>query len=121
MLTGQALLSFVKDNPDMDQCELARATGYVRSTTSGNERLLTKQMCEELLSAKGLDIKPNKKPGKVAQFSTTVHRSGVILIGKSYSRKFGVEPGDSLTIVLEDDCIRLVPAVTDSLATRLDA
>jgi bifunctional DNA-binding transcriptional regulator/antitoxin component of YhaV-PrlF toxin-antitoxin module len=40
---------------------------------------------------------------------TTVHRNGVILVGKTYSEKFGVEPGDELQIVIEDDAIRLVP------------
>lgn len=109
MLTGQELLSFVKANPDMDQNELARETGYVKTTEKGTERLLINKFHEALLAAKGLKLKANKKPGKAARFMTTVHRTGVILVGKTYSEKFGVEPGDELQIVIEDDAIRLVP------------
>jgi len=109
MLTGQELLSFVDSNSQLDQAELAKAAGYYRITDGGKERLLTKQMCEALLEAKGVSIKSGKRPGKIAQFATTVHRNGVILVGKTYSEKFGVEPGDVLDIVIEDDAIRLVP------------
>lgn len=109
MLTGQELLSFVKANPDMDQAQLARGAGYVKVTDKGVERLLTTKLHHALLEAKGVKLKTAKKPGKTAQFMTTVHRTGVILIGKTYSEKFGVEPGDALNIVIEDDSIRLVP------------
>lgn len=116
MLTGQELLAFVKANPDMDQTELARAAGYVRLTAKGDERLLTKQMCEELLLAKGVPLKINKKPGKVAQYATTVHRTGALLVGKTYTKAFGSAPGDEFQIVLEDDCIRLVPGSVSKAA-----
>lgn len=109
MLTGQELLAFVKANGDMDQSELARETGYMRVADSGKERIMAKQFCEALLEAKGVAIKVGRRPGKAAQFETTVHKTGVILIGKTYSQKFGVEPGDVLDIVITEDAIRLVP------------
>jgi len=109
MLTGQELLSFVRANVDMDQAEIARGAGYVRVTEKGTERLLINKLNEALLEAKGLKLKSSKKPGKSAQYLTTVHRTGVILVGKTYSQKFGVEPGDELKIVIEEDSIRLVP------------
>ena len=109
MLTGQELLSFVKANVEMDQAEIARGAGYVRVTEKGTERLLINKLNEALLEAKGLKLKSSKKPGKAAQYLTTVHRTGVILVGKTYSQKFGVEPGDELKIVIEEDSIRLVP------------
>lgn len=112
MLTGQELLSFVKANEDMDQAEIAREAGYVRVTEKGTERLLINKLNEALLEAKGLKLKSGKKPGKSAQYLTTVHRTGVILVGKTYSQKFGVEPGDELKIVIEEDSIRLVPQPT---------
>lgn len=122
MLKGQELLSFVKANVDMDQYEIARAAGYVRVTEKGTERVMINKLNEALLEAKGLKLKSSKKPGKVAQYMTTVHRTGVILVGKTYSQKFGVEPGDELKIVVDDDCIRLVPQLSDSsdAATRVD-
>lgn len=109
MLTGQELLAFVKANGDMDQSELAREAGYTRVADSGKERIMAKQFCEALLEAKGVAIKVGRRPGKAAQFETTVHKNGVILIGKTYSKKFGVEPGDVLDIVVDKDAIRLVP------------
>jgi ABC-type lipoprotein release transport system permease subunit len=109
MLTGQELLSLVKANGDMDQTELAREAGYVKVSDKGNERLLITQFHAALLDAKGVKLKTGKKPGKTAKFTTTVHRNGVILVGKTYSEKFGVEPGDELQIVIEQDSIRLVP------------
>ena len=38
-----------------------------------------------------------------------MHKSGIILLGATYSAKWGLEPGDELEILLEDDGIRLVP------------
>ena len=113
MLTGPELLSFATENAHLDQGELAKATGYYRITESGKERMLTKQMCEALLEAKGMSIKSGKRPGKSAQYATTVHRNGVILVGKTYSEKFGVEPGDVLDIIIEEDEIRLVPKTAE--------
>lgn len=109
MLTGQELLSFVKANDDMDQAELAREACYVKVSDKGNERLLITQFHSALLEAKGVKLKAGKKPGKTAKFMTTVHRNGVILVGRTYSEKFGVEAGDELQIVIEEDSIRLVP------------
>jgi len=109
MLTGQELLAFVEANGDMDQSELARETGYVRVADSGKERVMGKQFCEALLEAKGVDIKVGRRPGKAAQFETTVHKNGVVLIGNTYTQKFGVEPGDVLDILIDEDAIRLVP------------
>jgi hypothetical protein len=109
MLTGQELLSLVKANGDMDQAELAREAGYVKVNAKGNERLLITQFHSALLVAKGVKLKTSKKPGKTAQYTTTVHRNGCVLVGKTYTEQFGVEPGDPLKIVIEEDSIRLVP------------
>jgi len=121
MLTGQELLSFVKANADMDQSEIAREAGYVKTTERGTERLLLTKLHEALLEAKGVKLKTSKKPGKTAQFMTTVHRTGVILVGKTYSEKFGVEPGDELHIVIEDDSIRLVPYTMEAKKVAANA
>lgn len=117
MLTGQELIAFVKANGDMDQSELAREAGYMRVAESGKERIMAKQFCEALLEAKGVAIKVGRRPGKTAQFETTVHKTGVILIGKTYSQKFGVEPGDVLDIVISEDAIRLVPQGSEPACT----
>jgi hypothetical protein len=109
MLVGKELLGLVKDRENMNQTELAREAGYVRQTKTGKEQVLVKQFYNALLRAQGVAIAVGKAPGKVAAYQTTVHRSGVILLGKTYSAKFNLQPGDALDIVIDDDSIRLVP------------
>jgi hypothetical protein len=109
MLVGQALIEHVQANELLNQTELARTAGYVRVTRSGREQVLVKDFYNALLAAKGLAIAVGKAPGKPALFETTVHKSGIILLGKTYSRKFGLNPGDVLEIVMEDDAIQLIP------------
>ena len=109
MLTGAELIQFVKENDTLNQMQLARGAGYVRTTKTGREQVLVKQFYNSLLAAKGMPIPVGKTPGKSAQFATSVHKSGVILLGKTYSEKFGLKPGDELQIELLDECIKLVP------------
>jgi bifunctional DNA-binding transcriptional regulator/antitoxin component of YhaV-PrlF toxin-antitoxin module len=40
----------------------------------------------------------------------------VILLGKTYSAKFNLQPGDELDIVIDDDAIRLVPKPVQAAA-----
>lgn len=110
MLVGNDLIEFVKQNDTMNRKELASAAGYVRTTKSGKEQILTKMFTDALLSAKGTPIQVGKAPGKTVKYITTVHANGVVLIGKAYVEKFGLNPGDELDIVLEEDAIKLVPA-----------
>lgn len=123
MLVGKELLAFVKENEDtMNQAELARGAGYTRVTEDGKTQVLVKTFQDALLRSTGVNIRPGRAPGKTAQFETTVHRSGIILVGKVYVEKFGLKAGNSLAIVLEDDAIKLVPqaatatAVTEKVA-----
>jgi hypothetical protein len=109
MLTGQELIDFVKANEDINKTELAKAAGYVRETESGKEQVLVKVFYDALLTAQGLNIKVGKAPGKTAQFETTVHKNGAVLLGRTYTERFGINPGEVLKIVIEDDAIRLVP------------
>jgi bifunctional DNA-binding transcriptional regulator/antitoxin component of YhaV-PrlF toxin-antitoxin module len=109
MLVGSALIDFVRDNEALNQMELARGAGYVRTTRTGREQVLVKQFYNSLLAAKGMPISVGKTPGKSAQYETTVHKSGVILLGKTYSEKFGLKPGDALQICIEDELIKLIP------------
>ena len=98
----------------MTQRELATEAGYTVETEKGTLQVREKAFTNALLEAKGVSIKSGRSPGKVAKFETTVHSSGVILVGKVYAEKFGLRPGDSLKIDLAEDSIRLIPA--DELA-----
>ena len=116
MLTGSELISFVKANEELNQMELARGAGYVRTTKTGREQVLVKKFYNELLAAKGMPIAVGKTPGKSALYETSVHKSGVILLGKTYSVKFGLQPGDVLQIDIQDECIKLIPLPVAPLA-----
>lgn len=109
MLDGQELIAFVQANESLNQMELAKGAGYVRTTRTGKEQILVKQFYNSLLAAKGMPISVGKTPGKSAQYRTSVHASGVILLGKTYAVDFGLKPGDELEIVMDADCIKLVP------------
>jgi hypothetical protein len=109
MLVGSELIDFVRQHEALNQMDLARGAGYVRVTRTGREQVLVKQFYNSLLAAKGMPISVGKTPGKSAQYETSVHKSGVILLGKTYSEKFGLKPGDALQICIEDDAIKLVP------------
>lgn len=117
MLVGQDLVDFVISHQELSQKEQAREAGYVRVTKAGKEQVLIKDFTSALLQAKGLPVSKNKTMGKPAQFETTVHQTGIILLGKHYSRKFGVEPGDVLTIKVTDDQIVLLPKI-DTVASK---
>jgi ABC-type lipoprotein release transport system permease subunit len=116
MLVGKALIDYVRTNDHLNQTELAEGAGYVKTTSTGRTQVMVKQFYNALLAAQGLSIEVGKAPGKTAQYETTVHKSGIILLGKTYSKKFGIEPGDVLDIILEEDSIRLVPKAVPAAA-----
>lgn len=109
MLTGAELLSYTEKHSDLTQKQLALGAGYTRVTKNGRDQVLVKKFTDALLRAKGIIMRTGEAPGKIARFVTTVHKSGAVLVGKVYSERFGLEPGNQLDIILEDECIRLVP------------
>lgn len=109
MLVGKDLIDFVTENASMSHKELAEHAGYVRTTKTGKDQVMTKAFTNALLAAQGLPIQVGKAPGKVARYQTTVHATGVVLVGRVYVEKFGLQAGDLLNISLEDDGIRLTP------------
>lgn len=110
MLTGSELTAFVKANPDLNRTQLARKAGYVSKTAEGKNKVLVQQFYDALLTAQGLPIRnghPGIGNGKTAQHMTTVHKSGIILVGKAYTKQFGAEAGDVFGIEVREDGIWL--------------
>jgi hypothetical protein len=108
MLTGQQLLALVKANPDMTRTELAKEAGYVRTTDDGKEQVLLQQFYDACFEAHGTPIKSGRGlKGKSAQYETTVHQSGILLIGKTYTKEFGADFGDTFGIEVREDGIWL--------------
>lgn len=123
MLTGSELIAFVKDNSDLNRTQLARKAGYVSQTADGKTKVLVQQFYDALLSAQGLPIR-NGHPGignrKTAQHMTTVHKSGILLVGRAYTKEFGAEPGDVFGIEVREDGIWL-PLKERDLGVRKQA
>jgi hypothetical protein len=102
-LEGQALLDFVKKqtNSTKSRTALAREAGYVRTVTSEKgpkEQVMVQAFYDAVFSAQGVGIKVRQSAGKSATGETTVHASGILLIGKNYTSKAGYAPGDTFTI-----------------------
>lgn len=117
MLEGQELVQFVAANEHkMSQTELARAAGYTREAANGKIHVLRQAFVRNYLAAQGMSLGLGRAPGNSARYITTVHANGIALVGKTYTEKFGLEPGDKLRIQLDDDCIRLYPATPEEIA-----
>ena len=108
MLVGTALLNFVETNEGCTEYELAEAAGYTK-VVNDRSTIQLKSFITALLEAKGVCIKSKARGGKTAPFKTAVHQSGIVLLGKTYSEKFDLLPGDELEIQLLDDAIKLIP------------
>ena len=115
MLVGNALLKFVEMNDGHTEHELAEAAGYTKQI-SGKSSIQLKAFTNALLEAKGVKLKTKTRGGKKAPFKTAVHQSGIVLLGKTYSEKFDLKPGDELEIQLLEDSIKLIP--TGKAVTR---
>jgi hypothetical protein len=108
MLKGQELIAFIKAHPNTGKAELARLAGYTRTTEEGKEQILLQGFYDASMAAHGTPIGNSRVArGKAPQNKTTIHASGILLIGKSYIKEFGAEAGDVFGIELREDGIWL--------------
>lgn len=115
MLTKTELLNKVRELADASKSDLVRACGYVTTTKDGRERLNFTAFYEAVLDAKGVEIGRGggAKSGRKLSFLAKVQGNGNLLIGKAYTKKLGLNPGDEFEIKLGRRDIRLVPLVTE--------
>mgnify|MGYP001258627582 CR=1 FL=1 len=112
MLTGQDLLSKVRDLGDAGKSEIVRACGYVSNKKDGGERLNFTAFYEALLEAKGVEIGGATvgKGGRKLSYVATVQGNGNLLIGKAYTALLNLKPGDEFEIKLsKKKGVTLVP------------
>ncbi|MCP9848742.1 AbrB family transcriptional regulator [Cyanobium sp. Morenito 9A2] len=113
MLSGEELLSAVKELSEASKPELVRATGYVTRQKDGSERLNFTAFYEALLAAKGLDISGRRGARRGGKrrltFHTKVQFNGNLMVGKAYTALLGLRPGDDFEIKLGPQQIRLLP------------
>lgn len=99
-LTGAALLKCVKENEGMGRVALAREAGYVRVNKKGEEVADIGKFYNALFDAQGLQLASKRgcRLSNTRSYETTVHASGILLIGKAYTKEADLEPGDVFRI-----------------------
>ncbi|WP_204138829.1 AbrB family transcriptional regulator [Halomicronema sp. CCY15110] len=104
MLTGQALVQKVKELESLTKEEKARACGYYTITKKGTERVNMMKFMNALIAAEGIELdseqSPNGRGGRSASYRITVQSNGNLLIGSTYTKQMGLEPGDEFEISL---------------------
>jgi len=113
MLTGQELLSKVKEMGDASKSELATACGYVSKKKDGSDRVNFSAFYEALLNAKGIDLgssggKGVGKGGRKLSYTAKVQFNGNLLVGKAYTAMLNLTPGDEFEIKLGRKSVRLI-------------
>ena len=114
MLSGQELLSKVKEMGDASKSELATACGYVSKKKDGSDRVNFTAFYEALLNAKGVDLgnsgrKGVGKGGRKLSYTAKVLFNGNLLVGKAYTAMLDLKPGDEFEIKLGRKSVRLIP------------
>ena len=107
MLVGKELLEKSRLLSKKSEDDIARGCGYV----GPSGRVLRKSFYRALIKAKGykLSNKVNGRPGnrssrgRQPEFKTKVHGNGNLLIGHTYTKKLGLEPGQEYKIDLKKD------------------
>lgn len=105
MLEGQALLVRVRTLSNRPDDQIARACGYV----GPSGRVLRKSFYRALVLAKGYAVPEDVSTpasgggtrGRQAEFRTRVHGNGNLLVGNTYTRLLGLEPGEEFRIDLQ--------------------
>ena len=114
MLTGQELLSKVKEMGDASKSELATACGSVSKKKDGSDRVNFTAFYEALLNAKGVDLGNSSgkcvgKGGRKLSYTAKVQFNGNLLVGKAYTAMLDLKPGDEFEIKLGKKSVRLIP------------
>ena len=116
MLVGKELLEKSKLLSKKSEEEIARGCGYI----GPSGRVLRKSFYRAYIEAKygksskriGAVRSGNRSSrGRQAEFKTKVHGNGNLLIGHSYTKKFGLIPGQEFQIHIkkESKIICLIP------------
>lgn len=110
-LTGKALLQKVKELDDLSKEDKAKACGYYTQTNTGGARVNMMKFLNALIEAEGIQLDSTLngggRGGRSASFRITVQSNGNLLIGSTYTKQMGLEPGDEFEISLGRKHIRL--------------
>ncbi len=110
-LTGEALLTKVRELDGADKKDIAKACGYVTHTKNKQERVNMMQFYNALLEAENVNLDASNEVGtrgRAPTFRVSVHKNGNLLIGAAYTKEMGLNPGDEFEIKLGYRNIKLV-------------
>lgn len=122
-LTGKALLAKVKELSSLPRRERAKQCGYYSTTKGGQVRVNLTDFYDALLSARGIPLSPESPKdgrGREPTYRVSVHQNGQIVIGATYTKAMGLEPGDEFEIKLGYKHIHLIQVDADKKLNQLD-
>ncbi|MEM7553009.1 MAG: AbrB family transcriptional regulator [Cyanobacteria bacterium P01_A01_bin.84] len=122
-LTGKALLAKVKELSTLPRRERAKQCGYYTVTKNNQVRVNLTDFYDALLSARGIPLSPESPKdgrGREPTYRVSVHQNGQIVIGATYTKAMGLEPGDEFEIKLGYKHIHLIQIDGDKKETDLD-
>jgi hypothetical protein len=110
-LVGEELLQKVKNLDELSKEDKAKACGYYSVTKGGNPRVNMMKFLNALIEAEGIQLDSSQngsgRGGRSASFRITVQSNGNLLIGSTYTKQMGLNPGDEFEITLGRKHIRL--------------
>jgi hypothetical protein len=123
-LTGEALLTKVKELEHLSKEEKAKECGYYTVTKNGVERVNMMKFLNALIDAEGIQLdgkqSNNGRGGRSASYRISVQSNGNLLIGSAYTKQMELKPGDEFEISLGRKHIRLRQLDIDSLEDQDD-
>lgn len=104
-LTGKDLLKTVKKLGNVSREVKAIECGYYTLADNGQKRVSMVKFLNALIEAEGINLDnetaiDSKKRGRSANFRINVQSNGNLSIGKAYTDKMGLKPGDEFEVVL---------------------
>ncbi|WP_299408512.1 AbrB family transcriptional regulator [Acaryochloris sp. IP29b_bin.148] len=105
-LTGEKLLSKIKQLDHLSREEKAKACGYYSFDPDGSERLNVMAFLNAILDAEGvnLDAKVSQNgsstTGRQPSYTVSVQTNGNLLVGAAYTKQMELNPGDTFEIAL---------------------
>ncbi|MGL5083196.1 MAG: AbrB family transcriptional regulator [Microcoleaceae cyanobacterium] len=110
-LTGKALLQKVKELSHLPRRETAKLCGYYSTTKDDQVRVNLTDFYDAVLKARGIPLNPDGVKdgrGREATYLVSVHKNGQIVIGATYTKEMGLQPGDEFDIKLGYKHIHLI-------------
>lgn len=102
-LTGKTLLQKVKELSHLPRRETAKQCGYYTKTKNNQLRVNLTDFYDAVLAAKGVPLDPEGTKdgrGREPTYRVSVHQNGQIVIGSTYTKAMGLNPGDEFEIKL---------------------